>query len=145
MSFLDTIAPRRGPKQRRYGIIFLSKTAFYSTVAGFLILVAVSLIFFDTINEIPKIPATRVDTEVISGVQEYLKTTTHRGFLNQDEPSSCWGAFEDLNFHAKYHEYGRWRVDAFYKLVRYYWWVDDESLAVTIDDWLGSINPQIEC
>jgi hypothetical protein len=145
MSILDTIAPRRGQKQRRYGLIFLSKTAFYATVAGFVLLTAVLVIFFDEPNELNTIAPTRVDSEIIAGVQNYLQTTTHRGFLNQDEPASCWGVFENATFSAEYLLFGSWQVNAWYDKVRYYWRVDDVSLDVTIDGWLQTYNGTVDC
>ncbi|MDA1279128.1 MAG: hypothetical protein O3B95_03685 [Chloroflexi bacterium] len=145
LSILDTIAPRRGPKQRRFGWIFAAKTGFYASAATIVVFTLATFILFDADRTLEEIPATRTSPEVIDAVQEYLRTATHRGFLNQDAPASCWDVFETEEFKVEYLLYGSWRVDAYYRLVRYYWRVDDKTMEVTRDAWFKTYNPTIHC
>lgn len=145
MSILDTIAPRRGPKQRRLTKTFAAKTTFYVSVALGALFILGSVWLYENDRTLKEIPATRDTFAVIDEVQEYLKIARHRGFLNQDEPASCWDSFEDAKFSAEYLLYGSWRIDAYFSLVRYYWRVDDKTLAVTRDRWLSTYTSTIEC
>ena len=77
--------------------------------------------------------------------------------MNQDAPARWWDVFEDAIFKATYLDRGSWHVDAWYERVRYYWRVDDKTLAVKGDNWLEPDNavsdpkllkldnPRIEC
>ena len=145
MSILDTIAPRRGPKQRRLTKTFVAKTTFYASVALSALFILGSVILYENDRTVEMIPATRDTFAVIDEVQEYLKIATHRGFLNQDEPASCWDSFEDAEFSARYLLYGSWQINAYFSRVRYYWRVDDKTLAVTRDRWLSTYTPTIKC
>ena len=136
MSILDTIAPRKGPKQRRLTVTFVAKFAFIATVLVFMVFALSSVFTFGQDTTIPTIPETRTSNEVVGVVQDFLKTQTHRGFLNQDEPSNCWDVFHDKEFTARYLQHGSWQVDAYYERIRYYWRVDDLSLKVSQDDWV---------
>jgi hypothetical protein len=145
MSILDTIAPRRGPRQRRLTKTLVAKTAFYVSVALTGLFILGSVILFENDRTLEVVPATRDSFAVIDEVQEYLKITTHRGFLNQDNPVSCWDSFENAEFSAEYLLYGSWQINAFYSRVRYYWRVDDNTMAVTRDRWLSTYTPTIKC
>ena len=145
MSILDTIAPRRGHNQRRWSPSLVAKTGFYVAVAAGALFILGSVILFENDRELTPIPATRDSFAVIDEVQLYLQTVTHRGFLNQSEPASCWVEFGDQEFKAEYLQFGSWRVDAYYSLVRYYWRVDDKTLEVARDRWLRTNNPTIDC
>ncbi len=145
MSILDTIAPRRGPRQRRLTKSLVAKTGFYVSVAAAAVFILVSVILFENDRTLEQIPATRDSFGVIDEVQLYLQIATHRGFLNQDEPASCWDVFAGEEFRAEYLLYGSWQVNAFYNRVRYYWRVDDRSLDVTRDQWLRTYSPTIDC
>lgn len=144
MSILDTIAPRRGPR-RRLSKSLVAKTGFYVSVAAAAVFVLSSVILFENDRVLEQVPATRDSFAVIDEVQQYLQIATHRGFLNQDEPASCWDAFADKEFGAEYLLYGSWQVNAFYSRVRYYWRVDDKSLAVSRDGWLKTHTPTVDC
>ena len=151
MKILDVIAPRSGPNQRRYGLVWILKASFFGGVIAFGIFVAFSFIRFDDDREVENIPATSNSAEVISKVQEFLKDRTNTGFSRQEEISSCWDRFEDKEFHAEYLNLGSWQVNAYYELVRYYWRVDDVSGEVTRDLWLVPVNvlkgdkPRVSC
>jgi len=145
LSILDTIAPRRGPKQRRLTKSLVAKTGFYVSVAAAAVFMLASVILFENDRVLEQIPATRDSFEVIDEVQLYLQIATHRGFLNQSEPASCWSEFEDKEFTAEYLLYGSWQINAFYNRVRYYWRVDDRSMEVTRDNWLKTHTPTIDC
>jgi hypothetical protein len=136
MSILDVIAPRKGPKQRRLTVTFFAKFAFIGTVLVFMGFALASVFTFGQDTTIPTIPETRTADEVVQVIEDFLKTQTHRGFLNQDEPSSCWDIFQDKEITATYLRHGSWQVDAYYERIRYYWRVDDLSLEVTQDDWV---------
>ena len=125
--------------------MLVAKTGFYVSVAAVAVFFLVSVILFENDRVVEQIPATRDSFEVIDEVQQYLRITTHRGFLNQSEPASCWDAFEDQEFSAEYLLYGSWQINAYYKLVRYYWRVDDRTMEVTRDSWLRTHNPTIQC
>lgn len=84
MSILDTIAPRRGPKQRRLTKTFAAKTTFYVSVALGALFILGSVWLYENDRTVKEIPATRDTFAVIDEVQEYLKITRYRGFLNQD-------------------------------------------------------------
>ncbi|NQW19181.1 MAG: hypothetical protein HQ477_00435 [Chloroflexi bacterium] len=145
MSLLDTIAPRRGSSQRRYGRMFLAKTAFYVAVVLSGIFVLASFYLFDKDRELELIPATRSEAEVFNPLQEYLMITEVQSI---DAPSvmvNCWDEFGDTEFKFEYLNYGSWRINAYYNLVRYHWRVDDLSLEVTRDPWLRTNNPTIRC
>jgi len=145
LSILDTLAPRRGPKQSRLTKSLVAKTGFYVSVAAVAIFMLTSVILFENDRELTPIPSTRDSFTVVDEVQQYLRIATHRGFLNQDEPVSCWNVFESQEFRAQYLLYGSWQVNAFYNRVRYYWRVDDKTLAVTRDNWLKTFTPTIDC
>lgn len=151
MGFLDVIAPRTGPKQRRYGLVWILKASFFGAVLGFGIFVAISFVSFDDDREVETIPATSNSAEAISKVQEFLKERTHTGFSNQEELSGCSDLFGDKEFQAEYLNLGSWQVNAYYELVRYYWRVDDVSGEVTRDLWLVPKNvlkldnPRVSC
>lgn len=122
-----------------------AKTGFYASVAAVAVFFMVSVILFENDRVLEQIPATRDSFEVVDEVQQYLRTATHRGFLNQSETASCWGEFEDQEFSAEYLLYGSWQINAYYKLVRYYWRVDDRTMEVTRDTWLRTYSPTIQC
>ena len=146
MGFLDVIAPRSGPKRRRYGLVWILKASFFGAVLGFGVFVAFSFAQFDDDREVETIPATSNGAEAISAVQEFLEARTHMGFTRRDELSSCWDLFEDKEFKAAYLNHGSWQVNAYYELVRYYWRVDDVTDEVTRDLWLVKLdNPRVSC
>ncbi len=148
MSILDTIAPQRGPKRRRFGIVFIAKTTFYTSVAGLSVFFLASFLLFDSKRELELIPATRVESEVLAPVYDYLKSTdvsVYSGTPGQFDTLNCWTEFGDQQFSAEYLNLGSWRVNAFYDQVRYYWRVDDLSLEVTRDAWVKSENRTIPC
>ena len=153
MGILDTIAPRKGPKQRRLTKTFIAKATLITGVVAIAVFISVSVGLYENDRTVPEIAATRVEDDVIVKVQEYLQTAQHRGFLNQDDPVSCWDVFENAKFGARYQLYGFWQVDAFYSRVRYFWRVDDVTLKVTRDTWVKSrgdvlkriYTPTIEC
>jgi len=140
MGLLDVIAPRTGPKQRRYGLVWVLKASFFGTVLGFGIFVAFSFISFDDDREVETIPATSNSAEAISEVQGFLEERTHTGLSRQEELSSCWDLFQDKEFKAEYLDHGWWQVNAHYQLVRYFCRVDDVSKEVTRDLWLVPVN-----
>ena len=151
MSILDYFAPRRSPGQSRLTKTLFVKIGFYTSVASVAVFILVSVLMDE--SDIPAEPilATRNNAEVIDAVQLYLQATTHTGFLKQDEPASCWDAFEGKTFKASYLQFGSWQIDAFYERVRYFWQVDDMTLEVTSDYWLKPWNllklkhPIIKC
>jgi hypothetical protein len=148
LSILDTIAPPRGPKRRRYGVVFFAKTTFYMSVSVGIVFVLVSYIFFNEVRELQPIPATQGESEILAQVHEYLKQTdvTHyTGRAGEFETLNCWTEFGEEEFTVEYLDFGSWRIDAYYNLVRYYWRVDDLSLEVTRDSWLRTNNPKILC
>ena len=151
MSILDYLAPRRGPRKSRLTKTLIAKIGFYSSVVSIAVFVLVSVLLDESYIPVEPIPATRNGVEVIDEVQLYLQTKMHTGFLNQDEPTSCWDVFEGKTFKARYLRFGSWQVDVFYELVRYYWRVDDMTLEVTVDEWRERRNlpeldhPTIRC
>ena len=94
LSILDTIAPRRGPKRRRLTKSLVAKTGFYVFVAGAAVFMLASVILFENDRTLEQVPSTRDSFAVIDEVQLFLQIATHRGFLNNDEPASCWDVFE---------------------------------------------------
>lgn len=145
MSLLDTFAPRRGSKQQRFGKIFIAKTSFYLAVLFSSIFVLTSFVLFDKDRELAVIHATRVESEILKPVQDYLKAINVSDYEDMTIEVNCWSKFEGTEFNVEYLDRGSWRVDAFYKLVRYYWRVDDVTLEVTRDPWNRSTHPTIIC
>ena len=151
MSFLDYLAPRRGPGRSRLTKTLYAKIGLYTSVVAVGVFILVSVLRDDRYVEPEPIPATRNSVEVIDEVQRYLQTATHTGFLRQDELASCWDVFEDKKFNTEYLQFGAWRIDAFYEQVRYFWRVDDVTMEVTRDYWLEPwkqnqlTHPTIEC
>ncbi len=145
MSLLDTIAPRRGPKQRRFGPIFAAKTSFYVGVALAAVFVLASFLLFDKDRELELIPATRVEAEILSPIQDYLQVTNVHAYGDPSTQLNCGTEFANAEFTAEYLNLGSWRVNAFYNKVRYYWRVDDVTLEVTRDPWLKTNLPTIDC
>jgi hypothetical protein len=145
MSLLDTIAPPRGPNRTRYGLIFFAKTSFFVGVALYGVFVLVSFFLFDSDRELEVIPATRVESEVFAPVMEFLDDRTVGAYADHDTKLHCGTEFADAEFKAEYLNRGSWRVNAFYNRVRYYWRVDDVTLAVTRDPWIKTNNPTIQC
>ncbi|MBT4125571.1 MAG: hypothetical protein HOJ22_01330 [Chloroflexi bacterium] len=145
MSLLDTLAPPRGPNKSRYGVIFFAKASFFTGVALYGLFVLVSFVLFDSDRELEVIPATRVEAEVVAPVLAFLDGRTVGAYGDAETRLHCGTEFADLEFTANYLNRGSWRVDAFYDRVRYYWRVDDVSLAVTRDPWVKTNNPTIMC
>ncbi|HJP28530.1 MAG TPA: hypothetical protein QF694_06945 [Dehalococcoidia bacterium] len=148
MSILDKIAPRKGYKQRRLGTPLVSnvaKTLFYVGVPSFFLSVAL-VIFFDKGVELPNIPATRTDSEVLAMVHEYLKETDARTIDDYNILTNCWTEFGDAEFTVEYFSTtGIWRVNAYYRQVRYYWRVDDSTMTLTRDLWFKPKSRTIKC
>ncbi len=118
---------------------------FYGGFIAFFVYIFVVFTLGEHDRELKVIPATRESSEVIDVVQQFLKTATHRGFSNRDEPSSCWDVFENQIFEARYMLFGSWQVNAWFSPIRYFWRVDDKSMAVTQDKWLVTTLPTIDC
>jgi hypothetical protein len=125
--------------------MFLAKTSFYLAVFLSAIFGITSFVLFDGDRELELIPATRVESEILDPVQDYLKTTNVSSIDDVNVEVNCWSEFENEDFNIEYLDRGSWRVDAFYKLVRYYWRIDDKTLEVTRDPWNRSTNPTIRC
>lgn len=125
--------------------MFLAKTSFYLAVFLSAIFGITSFVLFDGDRELEVIPATRVESEILDPVQDYLKTTNVSSIDDVNVEVNCWSEFENEDFNIEYLDRGSWRVDAFYKLVRYYWRIDDKTLEVTRDPWNRSTNPTIKC
>lgn len=145
MSLLDTIAPRRGPKQRRFGPIFAAKSSFYIGVALGAIFIVGSFILFDGDRELEQIPATRVEAEVLAPVHDFLNARNVHAYNDLSTELNCGIEFADAEFRADYLNLGSWRVNAWYNKVRYYWRVDDKTLEVTRDPWVRTNLPTIDC
>jgi hypothetical protein len=125
--------------------MFLAKTSFYLAVFLSAIFGITSFVLFDGDRELEVIPATRVEYEILGPVQDYLMTTNVSSINDVNVEVNCWSEFENEDFNVEYLDRGSWRVDAFYKLVRYYWRIDDKTLKVTRDPWNRSTNPTIRC
>ena len=145
MSILGTKAPRSGPSQRGPDKTAIARTLFYSGLIAFFVYIFVVYTLGDRSRELEVAPATRDSSEVIDLVQQYLKTSTHRGFSDRGEPGNCWDVFEGQVFVARYVSSGLWQVNAWYGLLRYYWRVDDESMEVTQDKWQETTLPTFDC
>lgn len=145
MSLLDTIAPERGPKRRRFGLMFFAKSGFITGVVVYGIFVLVSFFMFDKDRELEVIPATRVESEIIAPVMAFLDSTTVNAYGDPDTQLHCGTEFANAEFGAEYLNRGAWRVDAFYDRVRYFWRVDDVTLEVSRDPWVKTNNPTIQC
>ena len=145
MSLLDTIAPPRGPDQRRYGPIFFAKTSFFVGVFLVGIFVLTSFFLFDKDRELEVIPATRVESEIYAPVIAFLDAKTVNAYGDPSTQLHCGTEFASADFNAEYLNRGSWRVDAFYDRVRYHWRVDDVTLEVTRDPWVNTKNPTIKC
>ena len=145
MSLLDTIAPPRGPNRTRYGLVFFAKTSFFTGVALYALFVLVSFLLFDNDRELEVIPATRTEAEIFAPVHAFLDDRTVSAYGDTETKIHCGTVFANAEFKAEYLNRGSWRVNAFYDRVRYYWRVDDLSLAVTRDPWLKTNNPTILC
>lgn len=145
MSLLDTIAPKRGPKQRRFGMIFAAKSSFYVAVAVAAVFVLASYMLFDKDRELQVVPATRVESEVFGPVHDYLQVTNVHAYGDLTTQLNCGTEFANAEFRAEYLNHGSWRVNAWYDKVRYYWRVDDLTLEVTRDPWVKTNNSTIQC
>jgi hypothetical protein len=145
MSLLDTIAPKRGPNQRRFGKLFAAKTSFYVAVFLGAIFVLVAYILYDNDRVLDEIPATRVESEIFQPVYDYLQVTNVHAYGDPSTQLNCGTEFADAEFKAEYLNRGSWRVNAWYNKVRYYWRVDDLTLEVTRDPWLKTNIATIEC
>ena len=145
MSLLNTIAPSKGAGQRRFGPMFLAKTSFYVGVDLRRIFVVTSFVLFDKDRELKVIPATRVESEIFSPVQEFLMASEVPSLHDRSVTVNCWSEFEDLEFNVEYLDRGSWRANAYYNFVRYHWRVDDKTLEVTRDPWVRTTNPVIGC
>lgn len=145
MNLLDTIAPPSGSGRRRFGPMFLAKASFYVGVVAAGIFVFTSYVLFDNDRELEVIPATRVESEIFSPVQEFLMSSEVPSLNDRSVMVNCWSEFEDLEFNIEYLDRGSWRANAYYNFVRYHWRVDDLTLEVTRDPWVRSTNPSIGC
>ena len=145
MSLRGAKSPHKGSRWRNLDRIRLARTVFYSGLIAFFIYIFVVYTLGDRSREIEVTPSSHSSAEVIDAVEQYLKTTTHRGFRNQGEPGICWELFEDQQISVRYASSGSWQVDAWYDLIRYYWRVDDQSLEVTPDRWQQTTLPTVEC
>ncbi|MEE8046548.1 MAG: hypothetical protein V3T49_06900 [Dehalococcoidia bacterium] len=146
LSILDTFAPRVGRKQRRFGFGFVFKTIFYVGVPSFALFVVFTLIVFDKPVELPSIPATRTQSEALAVVHEYLKATDARTIDDFDIATNCWTEFGDQEFEVEYMDItGTWRINAYYRQVRYYWRVKDATLELSRDLWFQPKSRTIKC
>ena len=146
LSILDIIAPRVGRKQRRFGFGFVFKTIFYVGIPSYAVFVVLTLFIFNDDVEVPSITATRTESEALAVVHEYLKVTDARTIDDIDVATNCWTEFGDQEFNVEYLDItGTWRVNAYYRLVRYYWRVDDATLKLTRDLWFQPKNRTIRC
>jgi hypothetical protein len=145
VSLLDTIAPSRGSGRNRFGPVFFAKTAFFVSVVVAGIFGVTSFVLFDGDRELPVIPATRIESEILNTVKEFLISSDVESLDDRSVIVNCWREFEDIEFNVEYLEQGSWRVDAFYNLVRYYWRVDDLTLELTQGKSNRTTNPTIRC
>ena len=149
MSFLDTIAPRKGHKQRRLGTHFLVnslKAVFFISVPGYFAYIAITLFLFGGDVVLPNIPSTRAESEVLAVVHDYLKVTDAGTIDDFDIITNCWIEFGDSEFNVEYFTItGVWRINAYYEGVRYYWRVDDSTLDMTRDLWFQPRRRTIRC
>ena len=146
LSILDTIAPRVGRKKLRFGVGFFFKTIFYVGVPSYVLFVVFTLFIFDKEIELPSITATRTESEALAVVHEYLKTTDVRTIDDFDVSTNCWAEFGDKEFTVEYLEItGTWRVNAYYRQVRYYWRVNDATMELTRDLWFQPRARMIRC
>jgi hypothetical protein len=149
MSILDIFAPRKGYRQSRFGFHFVgraAKTFFYVGVPSAFVAVAVIMFLFNKPVELPNIPSTRAESEVLAVVHEYLKATDAETIDDFDVMTNCWTEFGDSEFYVEYFTItGVWRINAYYRQVRYYWRVDDATLALKRDLWFQPRNRTITC
>jgi hypothetical protein len=149
MSFIDIVAPRKGHKQRRFGGHFVAnifKTIFFVGVPGYFVFIAITFVFFGDEVEVPNIPPTRAESEVVAVVHEYLKVTDAKTIDDVNIITNCWTEFGDAEFNVEYFTItGVWRINAYYEGVRYYWRVDDTTLDLTRDLWFQPKRRTILC
>ena len=101
---------------------------------------------FDKEVELPNIASTRTESEVLAVVYDYLKATDVRTIDEYDVATNCWTEFADSEFAIEYFEItGIWRVNAYYRNVRYYWRVEDATLATKRDLWFRTSSRTIRC
>ena len=145
MSLIDIIAPSRGSDRNRFGPVFFAKTAFFVGVVFAGVFGVTSFVLFDGDRELAVIPATRIESEILNTVKEFLISSDVESLDDRSVMVNCWREFEDTEFKVEYLEQGSWRADAYYNLVRYYWRVDDLTLEVTQDKWNRRTHPTIRC
>jgi hypothetical protein len=145
LSIPTTTPNRLTKKPSRFKKQLFAKTTFYVSAALFAVFVVVSFIMFDSDRELEKIPETRTADEVLAPLMSYLAATNVASVDDVAVTVNCATEFEGAEFTADYLEYGSWRINAYYKLVRYYWRVDDLTLEVKRDNWNRTTNPTFNC
>jgi hypothetical protein len=110
------------------------------------VFLGVTLLVLDKEVELPNIPSTRSDSEVLAIVHDYLKATDAQTIEDVDVITNCWTEFGDADFNIEYFSLtGIWRINAYYNAVRYYWRVDDATMTLTRDLWFQPTFRTIKC